>query len=129
MGLLPDTQICGLCMRRESRERIPCHRGLAIPTCITARASRMRHDVYHNRLLAISLEVVGVEIVPGIPGACSTSNFTYLVRFPWWYTRLILNDGCNILQDEPKAKVTPYDALKVQVFAYKIDWASPNFES
>ena len=40
MGLLPDTQNCGLRMRLECRERFPHHRGLAIPTCITARASR-----------------------------------------------------------------------------------------
>ena len=26
MGLLPDTQSCGLCMRRECRERSPRHR-------------------------------------------------------------------------------------------------------
>ena len=38
MNLLPDTSNCGLCMRRESRERFTRHRGLAIPTCITGRA-------------------------------------------------------------------------------------------
>ena len=40
MGLLPDTQNCGLGMLREWRERFTPYRGLAIPTCITARASR-----------------------------------------------------------------------------------------
>ena len=40
MGLLQDTYWCGLRMRRECRERIPRRSGLAIPTCITARASR-----------------------------------------------------------------------------------------
>ena len=35
MGLLPDTQNCGLRMRRECWERFSRHRGLAIPTCIT----------------------------------------------------------------------------------------------
>ena len=40
MGLLPDTQNGILRMRRECRERFPRHRGLAIPTCITARAWR-----------------------------------------------------------------------------------------
>ena len=40
MGLLPDTENCGLCMRRECRERFLRHRGLAIPTCITACAWR-----------------------------------------------------------------------------------------
>ena len=41
MGLLPDTQNCGLCMRLECRERFPRHwlkkHFLAIPACITAR--------------------------------------------------------------------------------------------
>ena len=38
MGLLPDTYNWELCMRRESRERFPRHRGLGIPKCITAHA-------------------------------------------------------------------------------------------
>ena len=38
MGLLPDTQNCGLRMRRECRERFPRHRGLTIPACTTAPA-------------------------------------------------------------------------------------------
>ena len=38
MGLLLETQNCGLRMRRECRERFPRHRELVIPTCITARA-------------------------------------------------------------------------------------------
>ena len=70
-GLLPDTQNCGLCMRRECRERFPRHRGLAIPTCITAR-------VWRNQV--VTFEVSGRENVPGIPGACATRNFTYLAR-------------------------------------------------
>ena len=36
MGLLQDTQYCGLCMRRECRESFPHHRWLAIPACFTA---------------------------------------------------------------------------------------------
>ena len=39
-GLLTDTWHCGLRMRCECRERFPRHRGLAILTCITARAWR-----------------------------------------------------------------------------------------
>ena len=38
MNLLPDRSKCGLPMSRKCRERFPRHRGLAIPTCITARA-------------------------------------------------------------------------------------------
>ena len=40
MGLFPDTQNCGLRMRREYRERFPRHHGLAITACIMARAWR-----------------------------------------------------------------------------------------
>ena len=72
MGLLPDTQTCGLRMRRECRESFPRHRGLAIPTCITARASRTCRDACWNRQLAVSFEIGGGENVPGIPGAYAT---------------------------------------------------------
>ena len=57
------------------RKRFPHHPGLAILTCITARAWR-------DRYLAVSFEVDGRENVPGIPGAFATRNFTYLVRGP-----------------------------------------------
>ena len=40
---------CGLCMRRECREHFPRHRGLTIPTCITARAWRTRLDACQDR--------------------------------------------------------------------------------
>ena len=49
MGLLPDTQNCGSRMRRESRERFPHYHGLAIPTCITARAWRTCRDACPDR--------------------------------------------------------------------------------
>ena len=58
-------------------------RGLAIPTCITARAWRTCHDACRDRWLAVSFEVDGGENVPDIPGACATLNLTYLVRGPW----------------------------------------------
>ena len=83
MGLLPDTQNCGLCMRRQCRERFPRHRGLAIQTCITARAWRTGHDAWRDRYLKFTFEVGGVENFPGIPAACATRNFAYLVRGPW----------------------------------------------
>ena len=83
MGLLPDTQNRGLHMRRECRERFRRQRGLAIPTCITARASRTCRDACRDRYLAVSFEVGGRENVPGIPGVCATRNFSYLVRGPW----------------------------------------------
>ena len=49
MGLLPDTQNCGLRMHRECRERFPRHRALAIPTCVTARAFRTSRDACRDR--------------------------------------------------------------------------------
>ena len=51
-------------MRRECRERFPRRRGLAIPTCIMARAWR---DAYRDRLLAVIFEVGGGENVPAFP--------------------------------------------------------------
>ena len=49
MGLLPDTQNCGLRMCRECRERFPRPRRLAIPACIKARASRACRDARWDR--------------------------------------------------------------------------------
>ena len=83
MGLFPDTKTCGLRMHRECQEHFPHHRGLAIPTCITARASRTCRDAYRDLWLAVSFEVGGGENVPGILGACATRKFTHLVRGPW----------------------------------------------
>ena len=83
MGLLPDTQNCGLRMRRECRERFPCHwlqrkplvsdPGMHHSTCVT----------HVPRCMSGSLTGGGGENVPGIPGACATRNFAYLVRGPW----------------------------------------------
>ena len=67
-------------MCRECRERFPSYRGLAITVCITARAWRTCRDVYRDLLLAVSFEVGGGENAHGIPGTCTPSNFTYLVR-------------------------------------------------
>ena len=72
MGLLPDTLTWGSRRRRECRERFPRHRGLAIPTCITARAWRSCRDACRDRLLADSIQVGDGENVPGIPGARAT---------------------------------------------------------
>ena len=73
---------CGLRMRRECWERCPRHRGFAIPTCIIARAWRTCRDAYRDRWPAVSFEVGGGKNAPGIPGACATRNFTYLVKGP-----------------------------------------------
>ena len=75
MDLSPDTQNCGLCMRRESRKRYSLHRlqrKPLVPACIMARAWRMTG----------SLTLGGGENVPGIPGACATRNFAYSGKRP-----------------------------------------------
>ena len=81
-GLLPDTQSWRLRMRRECRERF--HRcrlqrkplvsdpGMHHGTCVT-------HVPW---CMSGLLTRGGEENVPGIPGACATRNFTYLVRGP-----------------------------------------------
>ena len=84
MGLLPDTQNCGLCMRRECRERFPRHRLQRKPLVSDP---DMHHGTCATHVpwcMSGSLTRGGVENVPGIPGACATPNFTYLARGPWW---------------------------------------------
>ena len=80
MGLLPIKQNCRLRMRRE---RFPRHRiqrkpvvtdpGMHHGTCVT----------HMPWCMSGSLTRGGGENVPGIPGACATRNFTYLVRGPY----------------------------------------------
>ena len=50
-----------LSMRRKFRERFPRHHGLAIPTCITARAWRTWRDACRDRKQAVCFEVSGGE--------------------------------------------------------------------
>ena len=71
-------------MRRKCLELFPHRRGLAIPTCITARAWRTCHYACRGRYLfgLVWFEVGGGENVPGIPSACTARHFTYLVRGP-----------------------------------------------
>ena len=83
MDLLRDMQNCGLRMRRECRERFPRHRlqmkplvsdpGMHHGTCVTHVPWCMLGSLTHG----------GGENVPGIPGACASRNFAYLVRGPW----------------------------------------------
>ena len=79
----PDTQNWGLRMGRECRERFPRHQLQRKPlvsdpgkhhgTCLT----------YMPWCNSGSLTRGGLENVPGIPGACASSNFAHLVRGPW----------------------------------------------
>ena len=54
---------------------------LAIPACITARASRTCRDACRDPLPAVA-----GKKVPDIPDACTTHTCTYLVRGPWRVT-------------------------------------------
>ena len=77
------TKKCGLHMPQECLERFPRHQfqrkpvvsdpGMHHGTCVT-------HVPW---CMSGSLTGGGGENVPGIPGACTTRNFTYLVRGPW----------------------------------------------
>ena len=80
MGLLPDTWTCGLPVRRKYQEGFPRHRGLAIPTRITARAWRTCRDAYRDCNPAVSFWVSDGGKDPCIAVACATRNFTYLAR-------------------------------------------------
>ena len=77
---------CGLRMRRGcfprhrfQRKPLVSDPGMHHGTCVT-------HVPW---CMSGSLSPGGGENVPGIPGACATRNFTYLVRGPWCRGRLI----------------------------------------
>ena len=81
IGLLPDTKNCGLRMRRECRQRFPCHwlkktlvsdPGMHHGTCVTNVPWCMPGLLNRG----------GGENVAGILGACATRNFMYLARGP-----------------------------------------------
>ena len=61
---------------------VPQNRESAIPKCIMARTWHTCRDACRDRWLADSFEAVGEENVPGVPGACTTHNFTYPLRDP-----------------------------------------------
>ena len=110
-------------MRRECLERFPRHRGLAIPTC-TCR------DVFQDRKLAVSFEMGPGENATGIPGACATRSFTYLVRGP---SHTVEAARCGIMM-HPAKKPIPiyrfvicylYNAFCVNQFAIYIFSGAP----
>ena len=91
MGLLPDTQNCGLRMRREWWECFPRHR---LKWKLLASDHGMHHGTSVTHVLwcmSGSLTCGGGENVPDIPGACATRNFTYLTRGPCTQT-----DTCHL---------------------------------
>ena len=84
MGLLPDSQSCGLRMRRE---RFPHYRLQRKPL---VRDPGMHHGTCMMHVpwcMSGSLTCGCGENIPGIPGACATRNFTYLERGPWCWVK------------------------------------------
>ena len=90
MVLLPDVQNCGLRMRRECRKRISLHR-LRRKPLVSNPGMHHRTCVTHVPWCLSGLPTGGGgENFQGMPDACATHNFTYLVRSPctclWWST-------------------------------------------
>ena len=83
MGLLPDTQNCWCACAGNA--------GNVFPVTAGARSRHASRHVRHARAvmhvgianLRFPLKSAAGENVPGIPGACATRNFTYLVRGPY----------------------------------------------
>ena len=70
-------------MRRKYRERFPRHRGLAIPTWITARASRTCRDCMPGSLSSDFLwSRWRGKLFSAFPAHAQPGKFTYLVRGP-----------------------------------------------
>ena len=82
MGLLPDTKHCGLHMRRECREHFLCHRFERKPLVSDPGMHHGTCVAHVTWCMSGSLTRGSGENVPSIPGACATSNFTYLARGP-----------------------------------------------
>ena len=86
MGLLPDTQICGCACAGNA--------GNVFPVTAGKRSRHASRHVRHARAVMhvgianqrFPLKSAAGENVPGIPGACATCNFPYLVRGPLLYT-------------------------------------------
>ena len=113
MGLLPDTQNCGLLMDRECRENFPRHR-LQRKRLVSDpgmhNGTRMKHV---PRCMSGSLIRSGGENVPGIPGECATRNFAYLVRGPYIGNR-------EFKHNKTKYNKTAYISYKMYCTLYNL---------
>ena len=83
MGLLPNTSNCGCACARNAGNVFPATAGKQ-----SRHASRHMRDaraVMHAGIAnsRFPLNSAAGGNVPGIPGACATRDFTYLVRGPW----------------------------------------------
>ena len=78
MGLLPDTRNCGCAYAGDA--------GNVFPITAGERSRHASRHVRHARAVIANyrfpLKSAAGGNVPGIPGACATCNFTYLVRDP-----------------------------------------------
>ena len=82
MGLLPDTRNCGCACAGDA--------GNVFPITAGERSRHASRHVRHARAVMhagianyrFPLKSAAGENVPGIPGACATCNFTYLIRGP-----------------------------------------------
>ena len=79
MGLLPDTENCGLRMRRECWERFPCH-------WLQRKPLLSYPGMHHNTCVSHVPWCMSGSLTSGggenVPGACATCNFPYLARGP-----------------------------------------------
>ena len=82
MGLLPNTQNCGCACARNAGNVFPATAGKQFRQA--TRHVRDARAVMHAGIVnsRFPLNLASGENVPGIPGACATRNFTYLVRGP-----------------------------------------------
>ena len=113
VGLLPDTQNCGLCIRRECRERFLRH---LFQRKWLVNDPGMNHGPCATHVpwcMSGSLARGGGEDVPGMVGACATRNFAYLVRGPC-FKRVVTIDAltCVWQQSGP-------DIYYVSVYTFK----------
>ena len=81
-----------------SRKPLVCDPGMHHGTCVTPVPWCMSGSLTHN----------GGENVPGIPGACTIRNFTYLVKGPWLLIIIIIiGSGIRSLHVTPLLKIDP----------------------
>ena len=93
MSLLPDTENCGLRMRRECRERFPRHTLQRKPLVSHPGMHRGTGVTHVPCFMSGSLTRGGRENVPGIPGAYATRNFAYLVEAHYAHIKPCLTES------------------------------------
>ena len=83
MSLLPNTSNCGCACAGNARNGFPATTGKQ--SRYASRHVRDARAVMHAGIAnsRFPFNSAAGENVPGIPGACATRNFTYLVRGPW----------------------------------------------